>query len=66
MVAYQIFSLYCLHWVRDLGTAVGNISSLLVEGGEALVIFLASNPVFRMYRTMAATIKWKQYMKVGK
>ena len=52
--------------MRDLGSAVGNISSLLVEGGEALVIFLASNPVFRMYRTMAASIKWKQYMKVGK
>ena len=50
--------------MRDLGAAVKNMSSLLVEGGEALVIFLASNPVFRMYRTMAATIKWKQYMKV--
>ena len=60
----KIFSLYCLHWVRDLSSALSNIKELLVEGGEAMVIFLASNPIFRMYRIMAAKPKWAQYMKV--
>ena len=27
----QIFSLYCLHWVKDLPTAVSNIHQLLVH-----------------------------------
>ena len=60
----KIFSLYCLHWVRDLPRAVRNIHSLLLDGGQALLIFLASNPVFRMYRNLAANLKWAQYMKV--
>ena len=62
---HKIFSLYCLHWVKDLSTAVRNIHDLLEEGGHALVIFLANNPIFRMYRIMAANIKWTQYMKVA-
>ena len=60
----KIFSLYCLHWVKDLGSAVRNIHHLLEEGGHALVIFLAHNPIFRMYRLMASKGKWSQYMKV--
>ena len=60
----KIFSLYCLHWVRDLACALSNIKELLVDGGEAMVIFLASNPIFRMYRILAARPKWAQYMKV--
>ena len=63
---HKIFSLYCLHWVRDLPAAVRNIHSLLLQGGQALLVFLASNPVFRMYRILAANIKWAQYMKVGR
>lgn len=62
---HKIFSLYCLHWVRDLPTAVRNIHSLLLEGGQSLLVFLASNPVFRMYRSLADSVKWAQYMKVG-
>ena len=60
----KIFSLYCLHWIRDLASVLRNIKELLVEGGEAMVIFLASNPIFRMYRIMATKPKWAQYMKV--
>ena len=60
----KIFSLYCLHWVKDLGSAVRNIHHLLEDGGHALVIFLAHNPIFRMYRLMASKGKWSQYMKV--
>lgn len=59
----KVFSLYCLHWVRDLSRAVSNMFDLLVEGGEALVVFLASNPIFRMYRILAQNPKWTTYMK---
>ena len=59
----KIFSLYCLHWVRDLPVAVKNMHHLLVDGGQALVIFLASNPIFRMYRVMARNVKWSSYMQ---
>ena len=61
---HKIFSLYCLHWVRDLTSALRNIKELLMEDGEAMVLFLASNPIFRMYRIMAAKTKWTQFMKV--
>lgn len=59
---HKVFSLYCLHWVRDLPRAVTNIYQLLVNQGEALLIFLASNPIFRMYRLVAAGSKWGAYM----
>ena len=55
---HKIFSLYCLHWVKDLPRAVSNLAALLLPGGEALLVFLASNPIFRMYRAMAASSKW--------
>ena len=59
----KIFSLYCLHWIEDLPSAVRNIHDLLVDDGECLVIFLANNPIFRMYRIMSENIKWTGYMK---
>lgn len=59
----KIFSLYCLHWIPDLPSTVRNIYDLLVEDGESLVIFLANNPIFRMYRIMSDNIKWAGYMK---
>ena len=62
---HKIFSLYCLHWIRDLSSCVRNIHDLLVEGGESLLIFLANNPIFTMYRIMAQKIKWASYMKVN-
>jgi len=59
---HKIFSLYCLHWVKDLPAAVRNIHQLLVHQGEALLLFLASNPIFQMYRQMASSCKWAPYM----
>jgi hypothetical protein len=41
------FSNINIEQVRDLPAAVANMFELLVEGGEALVVFLASNPIFR-------------------
>ena len=46
----KIFSLYCLHWVRNLGTAVYNIGQLLVVGGEGFVTIPVSHPMYNTYR----------------
>lgn len=58
----KVFSLYCLHWVKNLPKALKNIYDLMVDEGQALMIFLASNPIFRMYRVMAQNAKWSPYM----
>jgi len=58
----KIFSFYCLHWVPDLPAALHNIHQLLVPGGECLLVFLANNPIFRMYRLLAQTEKWRLFM----
>ncbi len=60
----KVFSFYCLHWVRDQGAAMRNIHRLLGPGGEALVVFLAKNPLFDAYRRMAADPRWQRIMKV--
>ncbi|UYV81062.1 jhamt [Cordylochernes scorpioides] len=61
----RIYSFYCLHWVKDLNRAVGNLGSLLATGGEMLLVFLAHNPIFEVYQRMAATSRWKVYMEVS-
>ncbi len=60
----KVFSFYCLHWVRDQQSALGNIHRLLRPGGEALLVFLAKNPVFDAYRRMAKDPRWAPYMEV--
>ncbi len=58
----KIFSFYCLHWLKDQSVALRNIHRLLETGGEALLVFLARNPVFEVYRRVAKMPRWQQYM----
>jgi juvenile hormone acid methyltransferase len=37
---------------------------ILKPGGEILLVFLASNPIFTMYERMAERTEWAEYMKV--
>ncbi len=37
---------------------------ILKPGGEVLLVFLASNPIFTMYERMAERTEWTEYMKV--
>ena len=61
----KIFSFYCLHWIKDQGVALDNIHRLLEpNGGEALLVFLAKNPLFEVYRKMAAKPEWASIMEV--
>ncbi|XP_018007672.1 juvenile hormone acid O-methyltransferase [Hyalella azteca] len=59
----KIFSLYCLHWVRDQPSCLENLFTLLRPSGEALLVFLAANPLFDVYETLSMDPKWQPYMK---
>ncbi|XP_023342020.1 juvenile hormone acid O-methyltransferase [Eurytemora carolleeae] len=59
----KVFSLYCFHWVSDLEKMMLNVYELLVDGGEAMLLFLASNPIFRMYEILGKNIRWSKYMQ---
>ncbi|XP_063591918.1 juvenile hormone acid O-methyltransferase-like [Penaeus indicus] len=60
----KVFSFYCLHWVKDQPRCLNNIYQLLQPGGEALLVFLAHNPLFSMYQNMSEKIEWNKYMQV--
>lgn len=58
----HITSFYCLHWVENQRQALGNIYDLLNVNGDCLVAFLASNPIFEIYKELAKSMKWAKYM----
>lgn len=58
----HITSFYCLHWVQNQKKAIQNIHDLLKPKGDCLLVFLAQNPIFEMYKRMAASTKWSKYM----
>ncbi|GBM24559.1 Juvenile hormone acid O-methyltransferase [Araneus ventricosus] len=60
----KVFSFYCLHWVKNIKKALANIQSLMKNGGETLLVFVAQCPVFEMYERMAENERWKSYMEV--
>lgn len=39
-----------------------NMFEMLKPGGEILLTFLANNPIYDIYETMAKSNKWAQYM----
>ncbi|KAL7740230.1 hypothetical protein ACLKA6_002206 [Drosophila palustris] len=60
----HVTSFYCLHWVQNLRAALRNIYDLLkTEGGDCLLAFLASNPVYEVYKVLHKSVKWSAYMQ---
>ncbi|EDV33538.1 uncharacterized protein Dana_GF24959 [Drosophila ananassae] len=60
----HVTSFYCLHWVQNLKGAMTNIYNLLrPEGGDCLLAFLASNPVYEVYKILKLNDKWSEYMQ---
>ncbi|KAF5287214.1 hypothetical protein FQA39_LY15991 [Lamprigera yunnana] len=59
----HILSFYCLHWVQDQRKAITNIFKMLKPGGDALLTFLASNPIFEIYESLSKTGRWEVYME---
>lgn len=58
----HITSFYCLHWVQNQERAVQNMFKLLKPDGDVLLVFLAQNPIFDIYKQMSQTKKWAKYM----
>lgn len=43
---------------------MSNIYNLLrPEGGDCLLVFLAANPIFDIYKLLSKSSKWSSYMK---
>lgn len=40
-----------------------NLYDLMVPGGDILLTFLATNPIFQVYEILAKDAKWSKYMK---
>ncbi|KAK4886611.1 hypothetical protein RN001_002882 [Aquatica leii] len=59
----HIFSFYCLHWVQDQRKAMSNIFKMLKPGGDVLLTFLASNPIFEIYESLSKKGRWESYME---
>ncbi|XP_037817110.1 juvenile hormone acid O-methyltransferase [Lucilia sericata] len=60
----HVTSFYCLHWIQNQRQALQNIYNLLkAEGGDCLLVFLASNPIFDVYKLLSKSTKWSTYMK---
>lgn len=59
----KIFSFYCLHWLKNQKQAMKNLSTLLCDGGESLMILMESTNCFRLYETLSQMNEWKMYMK---
>lgn len=58
----HITSFYCFHWIQDQKKAVQNIFRLLQPDGDCLLAFLASNPIFDVYKQLAQFPEWAPYM----
>lgn len=58
----HITSFYCLHWVQNQEKAAQNIYKLLKPDGDCLLVFLAQNPIFDIYKQMSQSLKWAKYM----
>lgn len=58
----RIYSFFCLHWIRDQEAAFRNISWLLKDGGEALLVFSAQFVLYDVWMEMAAMERWKDIL----
>lgn len=64
LCAYDhVTSFYCLHWVQNQRQAMENIYKVLNNDGDCLLVFLATNPIFDVYRIIALNPKWAPFMK---
>lgn len=59
----KIFSFYCLHWLKNQKQVMKNLSTLLCDGGESLMVLMESTHCFLLYETLSQMSEWKTYMK---
>lgn len=58
----HITSFYCLHWIENQKQAMKNIYNLLTSEGDCLLVFLAENPIFEVYKQLSKKKKWAPFM----
>lgn len=58
----HVMSFYCLHWVQNQDQAIQNIFNLLHADGDCLLVFLANNPIFDIYKQLSENERWAKYM----
>ncbi|CAG9762202.1 unnamed protein product [Ceutorhynchus assimilis] len=58
-----VFSFYCLHWIPDQRSVFENIYNMLKPGGDILLSFLGTNPIFDVYQNISKKIIWAKYLR---
>ncbi|XP_050300887.1 juvenile hormone acid O-methyltransferase [Anthonomus grandis grandis] len=59
----HVFSFYCLHWIPNQRKAFQNIHRVLKPGGDVLLSFLGTNPIFQVYESISKNIHWAPYFR---
>lgn len=60
----RIYSFFCLNWVRDQEQAMRNVSSLLSQGGECLLVFPAWSRSRVPWSMLAHLDHWRTYKEL--
>lgn len=60
----RVYSFFCLHWVKDKEVAIQNIWSLLVPGGECVLLFVLGGRGLENWKKLGRMERWKQYREV--
>ncbi|EEC01188.1 acid methyltransferase, putative [Ixodes scapularis] len=60
----RVYSFFTLHWMKDQINAFRNVSSLLVDGGECLLLFPARTTWLNVYRRLTEKHPGKFYSQV--
>lgn len=58
----HIFSFYCLHWIQNQKNCIQTFFKLLNTGGDMLLIFICSCPLYDVYKEQLKNTKWAKYI----
>lgn len=59
---YKLFLRQAIRYLFFLRQAIRNLYNLLKPGGDVLMCYMASNPIYDVYISMSKTSIWKPYM----
>lgn len=60
----RIYSFFCLNWLSNQAHAMKNVSSLLTDSGECLLVFPAWSPTRMLWRKIGQLERWKKFAHV--
>lgn len=60
----RIYSFFCLNWLSNQARALKNISSLLTDSGECLLVFPAWSPTRMLWRKIGQLDRWRKFSHV--